>query len=174
MEKKAHLVRWLTVCLDKRKGGLRVKSLALLNKALLGKWSWHYANEKEAFWNQVIRGKYGEERGGWCSQEVKERYGVGLWKAIRKLGHLVSSRFSFMVGNRQRVSFWKDKWCGAAPLCDSFPALFAIATSKEALVEDVWTTSESKERGRGEVGAFVSLGLLIIGKWMRWKTCYCV
>ena len=58
MEKKSHLVRWLTVCLDKRKGGLGVKNLAMLDKALLRKWSWCYANEKEAFWNQVIRGKY--------------------------------------------------------------------------------------------------------------------
>ena len=71
---------------------------------------------------------------------------LGRW-GIRKVGHLVSFRFSFMVGNRQRVSFWKDKWCGAAPLCDSFPALFAIATFKEALVEDVWIASESEEKG---------------------------
>ena len=79
------MVRWATVCLDKRKGDLGVKSLAILNKALLGKWSWCFANEREAFWNKVIRGKYGEERGGWCSCDVREGYGVGLWKAIRKL-----------------------------------------------------------------------------------------
>ena len=41
-----------------------MKSLALLNKALLGKWSWRYANEKKPFWNQVIMGKFGEECGG--------------------------------------------------------------------------------------------------------------
>ena len=64
LKKKPHLVRWSTICLDKRKGGLGVKSLILLNKALLGNWSWRYANEKEVFWNKVIRGKYGEEHGG--------------------------------------------------------------------------------------------------------------
>ena len=64
---------------------------------------------RETFWNQVIRGKYGEERGESCSHDVREGYGVGLWKAIRKLEHLVSSRLSFVVGNGQRVSFWKDK-----------------------------------------------------------------
>ena len=31
----------------------------------------------------MIRGKYGEGRGGWCSREVKEAYGVGLWKGIK-------------------------------------------------------------------------------------------
>ena len=45
-------------------------------------------NERETFWNQVIK-KYGKERGGWCSCEVREGYGIRLWKAIRKLWHLV-------------------------------------------------------------------------------------
>ena len=85
--------------MDKRKGGLGVKSITTLNKALLGKWSWHFASEREAFWNQVIMGKYGEERGGWSSCEARQGYGVGLWKAIRKLGHLVSSRLAFVVGD---------------------------------------------------------------------------
>ena len=31
----------------------------------------------------MIRGKYGEDRGGWRTREVREAHGVGLWKAIR-------------------------------------------------------------------------------------------
>ena len=85
LERKAQLERRPTICSNKRKGGLGVNSLAILNKALLSKWSWHFTNEREAFWNQVIRGKHGEERSGWYSCEVREGYGVGLWKAIRKL-----------------------------------------------------------------------------------------
>ena len=149
-----------------------VKSLVALNKALLGKWSWIYANEKEAFRNQVIRGKYGEERCGWCSWEVREGYGVGLGKAIRKLGHLVSSRISFVVGNGQRVSFWKDKWCGTTPLCKSFPSLFALATSKEAWVKHIWTILEIEEI-KGSWSPYFSRPLMI-GRWMRWKTSCCV
>ena len=131
LERKAQLERRPTICSNKRKGGLGVNSLAILNKALLGKWSWHFTNEREAFWNQVIRGKHEEERSGWYSCEVREGYGVGLWKAIRKLWHLISSSLSFAVGNGQRVSFWRDKWCEDKPLCDSFPSLFALAVSKD-------------------------------------------
>ena len=135
------------MCLNTCEGGLGVKSFATLNKALLGKWMWHFANEIEAFWNQVIRGNYGEDRGGWCShEEVREGHGVGLWKAIRKLSHLGSSRNSFVVGNGQRVSFWKDKWCGTSPLCVSFTSLFALAVAKEAWLSDLWTVSASGER----------------------------
>ena len=47
----------------------------------------------------MIKRKCGEERGGWSSCETKEAYGVGLWKAISKLGHLVTPFFNFMVGD---------------------------------------------------------------------------
>ena len=39
--------------------------------------------------------------------------------------------------------FWKDKWCGPTPLCVEYPNLFAIATSKDALVSDVWSMGEN-------------------------------
>ena len=45
----------------------------MLNRALLGKWCWTYASEEEAFWKKVIKGKYGEEKRGWCSRRVRER-----------------------------------------------------------------------------------------------------
>ena len=50
--------------------GIRIKYLSTLNKALFGKWCRHFANERGAFWNQVINRKHGEERGGWCSREL--------------------------------------------------------------------------------------------------------
>ena len=38
LEKKGHLVNWEVVCAVKEKGGLGLRKLTLLNKALLGKW----------------------------------------------------------------------------------------------------------------------------------------
>ena len=42
------------------------------------------------------------------------------------------------MGGGRRVKFWKDKWCGDEPLCESFPSLFSISLSKDAWVSDVW------------------------------------
>ena len=41
-----------------------MKNLKSLNKALLCKWSWRFANEKGALWIEVIKGKYGGRGGG--------------------------------------------------------------------------------------------------------------
>ena len=106
---KPHLVRWNLVCLEKKKGGLGVRNLALMNSAILCKWNWRYANEREALWRRVINLKNGEEEGGWHTRDVIGRNGVGLWKTIRKKWWLLDGRVAYHVGNGQRVRFWKDK-----------------------------------------------------------------
>ena len=45
---------------------------------------------------------------------------------------LVSDRMVFIAGNERRVRFWRDRWCGDSPLCESFPSLFALSVEKEA------------------------------------------
>ena len=48
LEQKLHLVRWLIVSVEKRKGWLGVKSLGTFNRALIGKWVWCFAIERKA------------------------------------------------------------------------------------------------------------------------------
>ena len=138
LKKKPHLVKWDTVCLDKSKGGLGVRRLSILNRALLCKWNWRFANERDNLWRRVISRKFGEEDGGWYSKEVREGFGVGFWKDIRKEGALLQNRVGFSVGNGRRVKFWKDNWCGNSTLCNSFPSLYAFASYKEAWIEEMW------------------------------------
>ena len=58
----------------------------MLNKALLCEWNWQYAIEKGAFRTQVISGKYGEEEGGWWSNEVREGLELGFGNLLGKSG----------------------------------------------------------------------------------------
>ena len=69
LEKKPHLVKWATIYTDKKVDGLGVKGLYKLNKALLGKWNWQFANDRNSLWRETIRRKFGEMHGGWCSGE---------------------------------------------------------------------------------------------------------
>ncbi|RVW47703.1 hypothetical protein CK203_107043 [Vitis vinifera] len=68
----------------KEEGGLGIRKIDLLNKALLGKWVWRYAYEKDNLWKTAIGVKYGQEGCGWRTKEVCGPYGVGLWKEIMK------------------------------------------------------------------------------------------
>ncbi|RVW44363.1 hypothetical protein CK203_071045 [Vitis vinifera] len=62
-------------CGDKENGGLGIRKLTLMNKALLGKWTWRFASNKEALWKQVLVAKYGKEDHGW---RTKKAVGFGL------------------------------------------------------------------------------------------------
>ena len=144
MERKLHLVKWATVYLDKRKGGLGVRCLSTFNRVLLCEWTWCFATERETLWKQVISRKFGEEEGGWGTREVREGFGVGFWKEIRKEGSLLQNKVVFSVRDGRRVRFWKDEWCGNNALCDSFPSLYALVASKEAWLVELWDSSREE------------------------------
>ena len=68
------------VCEDKEKGGLGIRKLTLLIKALLGKWIWRFACDKEALWKQVLVAKYGQEDYGLGTKKAVGAFRVGVWK----------------------------------------------------------------------------------------------
>ena len=85
-DRKIYLVRWAIVCMDKSKGGIVIKSFSKMNKALLSKWSWRFANERNSLWRKVICSKFGESCSGWHTSDIRGGYGSSLWKDIRKDG----------------------------------------------------------------------------------------
>ncbi|RVW34075.1 Transposon TX1 uncharacterized 149 kDa protein [Vitis vinifera] len=127
--------------LPKEEGGLGIRKIDLLNKALLGKWVWRYAYEKDNLWKTVIGVKYGQEGGGWKTKEVCGPFGVGLWKEIMKEVDWCWENIVFKVGKGNRVLFWTDKWCGNEALAQSYPQLFTLAGHKNAKVCEVWDSS---------------------------------
>ncbi|RVW20872.1 hypothetical protein CK203_109259 [Vitis vinifera] len=78
MERKIHLINWEVVCTQKESGGLGIRKIDLLNKALLGKWIWRFAFEEDFFWRKVVGVKYGQLGFGWKQRRHAERLGWGL------------------------------------------------------------------------------------------------
>lgn len=146
LEKKPHLVNWSLVCTNKE-GGLGIRRLVALNKALLGKWSWRFVVERESFWKHIIINKFGLEEGGWCSRVVRGDNGVGVWKAIRKEWEGIHCRSRFIVRNGRKVKFWKDLWCKDQTLKEAFLNLYRLAVDKDELVSNAW-------EGSGESGCW--------------------
>ncbi|RVW53000.1 Suppressor of mec-8 and unc-52 protein-like 1 [Vitis vinifera] len=136
--RKIHLVNWKVVCTQKDKGGLGIRRMGLLNKALLGKWIWRFAVEKDVLWKKVIGVKYGLEGGGWKSKEARGPFGAGVWKEILKEMGWCWNNMKFKVGRGNKVRFWTDHWCGNEALSQVFPQIFALAACKNAVVDEVW------------------------------------
>ena len=137
MERKAHLVKWEVVCGDKENGGLGIRKFALMNKALLGKWTWRFASDKEALWKQVLVAKYGQEDHDWRTKKVVGACGVGVWKEILKEVGWCWDKMVFNVGKGNKIRFLTDMWCGDSALFQRFPHLYILAAHRNALVEDM-------------------------------------
>ena len=141
LERKIHLINRGVVCIQKEKGGLGIRKIGLLNKALLGKWIWRFAFEKNVLWKKVIRVKHGLEGRGWRSKEVHGPFGVGVWKEILKETSWCWDNMEFRVGRGTKVMFWIDHWCDNAALSQAFPQLYALAVCNNATVNEVWDPS---------------------------------
>ena len=48
LERKIHLIDWKNVSKSKEKGGLGIRNLHVLNRALLRKWAWRFATNERA------------------------------------------------------------------------------------------------------------------------------
>jgi hypothetical protein len=83
---------------------LGIRNLRIFNRALLGKWLWHYVYEREAWWKVIVNAKYGGD--GWCSLDPPRSHGVGLWKYIRMGWSLFCIHTKFILGHGSRIKFW--------------------------------------------------------------------
>jgi hypothetical protein len=52
-------IKWETVCLPKKNGGLGVCDVRAVNISLLSKWRWRLLDNKQEVWKEVIKSKYG-------------------------------------------------------------------------------------------------------------------
>ncbi|WMV51890.1 hypothetical protein MTR67_045275 [Solanum verrucosum] len=104
IESSFNLVKWAEVQQGRNYGGLGVRKLMLHNKSLLSKWLWRYNQEEHALWKEVIQHKFGQE-GEWCSDEVTNTYGVGVWRTIRSFWPTLEVNTKVKVGRGDKVLF---------------------------------------------------------------------
>ncbi|GKD58971.1 hypothetical protein Tco_1296480 [Tanacetum coccineum] len=137
-------VKWNSILLDPKLGGLGVGCLQSMNLSLLCKWKWRFLTKEEGLWRTIIKEFYGDDRG--FDSHSKFKGGSGVWtdiiKAIKKT-EVVDPNFknSFIrkVADGENTSFWHDAWCGdGTRLKDKFPMLFSLDSSNDWDV--LWTS----------------------------------
>jgi hypothetical protein len=128
------LIKWSMICKNKKKGGLGVKNLRLMNLSLLCKWWWNWKSE-EGLWQELVKLKYVK---GTPIFLVKNRQSDSpKWCDIVKIRHIYLQGRKFMVNNGKLVSFWLDSWLEDKPLCSVYPILYDMCTNKSCSVWEV-------------------------------------
>ena len=128
--------------------------------------SGRFANERDAYWRQVIACKYGCNRDGWHSKEGRSGHGVCLWKHIQAGWSRFSQYVQYSVGSGDSIRFWVDNWNTVGLLRDVFPLIYQIALHKQATVskylswhnEDmVWSITLQRSLQDWELGEYTDL-----------------
>lgn len=123
------------------KGRLGINRFDDIITALIVKWIFHFANDRNNLWRKVVTAKCGLD--SWClipSLSTFKKKST-LFNLVRtaldrnsKAFDLVRRGFRVIVGNSLNVNFWSDDWTTLESLKLSFPSIYALAISKEGLV----------------------------------------
>lgn len=113
-KKKVSWLKWKIVCKNKEYGGLGIKEIESLNKALLGMLKWRLGREEEGLWCDIINSKYGSWRSLEClgSNKRESRW----WRYLRSLCEIVREETgSIRVINgvlEKAAKYFSGKMCG--------------------------------------------------------------
>ncbi|KAL5711436.1 hypothetical protein ACHQM5_021892 [Ranunculus cassubicifolius] len=140
---KYHLLSWEKLCIPMKQGGLGIKRLREVNRALLSKWLWNFGKGERSLWKRLVADKYGVENGKWFTKKCNKAHGCGLWKGIMGLKDLFECQVSYVVGRGDRIRFWEDKWISRESLRIKFPNLYAVSRKQEEMIGNVLQTGES-------------------------------
>lgn len=99
------MVAWEDICKLSVNGGIEIRRIRDANKALLAKWLWRYAVDRDSLWRRMIVKKYGETN-HWESKRLSCSYGVSCWKGIinqlddfkKSLGWMLNLNSSLIFG----------------------------------------------------------------------------
>ncbi|GAA0167894.1 reverse transcriptase [Lithospermum erythrorhizon] len=112
----AYKVKWKTVVLPKKEGGLGVKSIAEWNKVCMSQHVLNICRNKEAMWIRWINAYRLKGKPIW---DVQPRsVDTWTWKEMLKLRALLRPHVQRRVGNGLNVNFLHDNWHSMGLLCD--------------------------------------------------------
>ncbi|KAL0349405.1 UNVERIFIED_CONTAM: hypothetical protein Sangu_1168300 [Sesamum angustifolium] len=112
-------VAWEAVYRPIEEGGLGIKEILALNRALMSKHLWAVIKQdRTSIWADWIIQVRLQDCSIWT---VKENKGAWGWRKMLSLRHYLMSHIHYRVGNGESVSLWHDPWHPLGPLISRFP-----------------------------------------------------
>ncbi|GMJ11562.1 hypothetical protein HRI_004825400 [Hibiscus trionum] len=140
---KMHWVKWKSICRPLEMGGLGVCDLSYFNRALLGKWIFKYASDKDSSWKRIICAKTNSISSSILPDQCPNRLASWVWKGILSsffsndnFGTSIQANSKIQVGDGTFTSFWSDSWLCDSPLQSLFPRIFTLSTNKAGKVSE--------------------------------------
>lgn len=101
------MVRWASVYQPTALGGLGIRSINNVNKALLQKWLWRVREPGQGLWKNILISKYKLSSDGWCVLNLAYKVS-GLWTSVLPVKDDFVKQIQYTVHDGQRVRFWHD------------------------------------------------------------------
>ncbi|KAA3472642.1 non-LTR retrotransposon transposase [Gossypium australe] len=116
MKKSIHQVSWNTVCLEKDRGGLGIRSMRQANLTSLAKLGWRFLTERESLWARVLAEKLNPTDGGGHETEFWD----DSWTGNGRLIEQAQTHIPPDLRRRKVADFWEYgrgwKWNELTPL----------------------------------------------------------
>lgn len=109
-----HLKSWKSICTPKEIGGLGVRRLVDVNKALLTKLAWEVNIEGGKTWTQLIRAKYLRSRRLLNSNLTRQSYSW-FWGGIKGCLDTLRKGYCFQIGKSSTIRIRDDPWLPSIP-----------------------------------------------------------
>ena len=101
-------MKWETLCLQKKEGGMGFKDLANFNDALLAKQAWRLLHNKDSLFYRVFKMKFFPNCSFWEAQESST--GSHAWNSILKGRDVLIKGARWRIGCGEAISKWNDAW----------------------------------------------------------------
>ncbi|GJU55709.1 retrovirus-related pol polyprotein from transposon TNT 1-94 [Tanacetum coccineum] len=125
-----------TPTINRRDGGLGIRSMKQANADFLTKLGWRMLAEPTLLWSQVLRSKYCKGR---CDQDMFPpiNNSSNVWQGLVENANIIRHGTIFSVGNARRTLFWDHCWATEIPLSNMTTTPIPIE-AQDKTVEEYW------------------------------------
>ncbi|KAK4381076.1 putative ribonuclease H protein [Sesamum angolense] len=113
-------VAWSEVCRPMEEGGLGIRDILALNKALMTRHLWNVIQSSQSsIWVQWIAHTHLRHKSVWT---IDAKGGSWGWRKLLRLRSALLPYIEFKVGNGEIFSIWHDPWHSLGTLISRFPS----------------------------------------------------
>ncbi|XP_022014977.1 uncharacterized protein LOC110914496 [Helianthus annuus] len=107
-------VSWKAVCTPKYEGGLGIRRIGDMNKALMSNHIWSIISKRESLWVEWVYSYRLKGKSFWVCKTPSNC--CWSWRKLAQLRPLIRNHIWSEVGNGIKTSAWFDYWCDIGPL----------------------------------------------------------